>query len=133
MYRQPVHRLQIESLGPAPTGYVDVRALGLRAFVDDEYFQYFIAAISGLEQLTVLRASSAPDEALMWRAIAAVAVRAITAAVRSAQTTATLPTTEPSKAVELRLDPYEVRQAMDDEASLPATADAGTFVAYVEL
>lgn len=125
-------RLEIESLGPAPNGYVDVRSLGLRTFIDEEYFQYFTASVTGLEQVTVLQATSADAEDLMWRAMGAVAIRAIAAAVNSASATGTLPKDDPSRAVELRLDAFEVRRAMDDQGSLPLSVEAGTIIANQE-
>jgi hypothetical protein len=128
-----VTRIEIKSVGSVPTNYIDAEAIGLQAFVDGEYFQYFTATIAGVHKATVLNVHPADGDALVRRAMAGVAFQRVVATVGSALMTGTLPTRDRSEAVELRLDPHEVRRAMDDPASLPPSVDEGDVIGQAEL
>jgi hypothetical protein len=125
--------IEIKSLGSVPTNYIDAEAIGLQALVDGEYFQYFTATIAGVHKATVLNVHPTDDNALVRRAMAGVAVLRVVATVRAALMTGALPTRDRSEGIELRLDPHEVRRAMDDPASLPPSVQAGDVVGQADL
>lgn len=103
---------------------VDAHVLGVRAFVDGEYFQYFTMAVSGLDQLPYLEPDSKEEvPSRFWRAVARVAVEAIEVAVRSAEAQEHLPLSVPTDAYDLPVDMFRVRELMESSVFLPDPSD----------
>ena len=123
----------IKSLGFAPTGHIDARAIGFRTFIDDEYFQYFTAAISGIDQFTVLRVADGDCESVMWRAGAATAADQIRAAVEEGARSGAIPLADPTQAVALNLNVAKIRERMTLPDSLPESIEEGTVICSFEL